>query len=90
MRPNAANTDLGDGVEVDVDDAVEVLGDHLTDLAELLEVEASFVHEAVQRNRRQVAHRDLKGRGKTDGQRTKFRPTSLTEHTPQLTGRTKK
>mmetsp|Transcript_5523 Transcript_5523/g.7783 ORF Transcript_5523/g.7783 Transcript_5523/m.7783 type:complete len:590 (-) Transcript_5523:355-2124(-) len=52
---------LENGVEVDVDDLVEVLGDHLGDLKQLLEVEGlvRLVHEGRQIHRGQVADRHL-------------------------------
>ncbi len=62
---------LRDGVEVDVDDFVEVSHDHLRDVSQLLEVELEIFDETVERDGRQIADSHL-----TEQNNTQSTPSS--------------
>jgi len=49
-------TSFGDGVVIDVDDAVQIEGDHLGHIVQLLEVVSTVCDEGWESKRRQVAH----------------------------------
>lgn len=55
-------SNLRDRVIINVDDSVEISGDDLGDLAQLLEVKLAVVDEAVESDGCEVAHRHLIGR----------------------------
>ena len=49
-------TSFGDGVVIDVDDAVQIVGDHLGYIVQLLEVVSTIGDEGWESKRRKVAH----------------------------------
>ena len=72
---------LRHGVGVDVDDRVEVVRDDARDLVKFLVVEGAVAHEGLQRDRREVAHRDLV----TDQSRVRWsRDEAITAMRPPL------
>ena len=64
---------LGDGVEVDIDDAVQVEGDDLCDIVQLLEVVDTVLDEGRERDRSEIADGSLLRRRVLDNLSTEVR-----------------